>query len=720
MDDVAGVMLFRINPLRRRLGRKLIVLLLLVALLPLLLLVAFSLVELTWPFALVVGVSLVLVLLSAWQISHFLRPVGRLTEGARRIGQRDFSAQVEVKSGDELEGLADALNEMARQLGKQFELLTGLSRLDQLILKVPDLEQVAQSALDTLQHLSRADAVAVALGDPAQPGQLTLLSHSQRSGEPSLRQHELTEEEQAWLDQMEPVQRAGLSDAPLLEWLWPGQRELVAAGAYLFAVTVRQRVGVLAVAWNRSLRLPEADRHLLKDFADRLAVAVTAVLREKALYQQTHFDMLTGLPNRQLMKDRLDQALRHAMAKALTGAVLFVNLDHFRQINEGAGHSLGDEILKRTAERLRICVSDEDTVARQGGDDFVVVLNQIESPLRASRVAEKIITMLSSPYRIDEGRHFVGASVGITIFPHDGRDVDTLLRNADAALYRVKAEGRGHYRFFEEEMNDASQQRISTERRIRDALEQGNILLHYQPQWYFQRNRFSVEALVRIRDPEAGIVAPLEFIGVAEDTGLILDLGEWVLRQACQQMASWRLADLPVERMAVNVSARQLARSDFVSMVQSAVTDFKLDFTDLELEVTESTLIQDAEGAQQKLGQLHDMGVRVAIDDFGTGFSSLSYLHHLPFDVVKIDQHFVSSMHEHQSSLEITRTIVSLAQALNKIVLGEGVETREQLMMLRELQCDGIQGFYISRPLTAAKAEEFIAQFRPVNFPGSA
>lgn len=722
-------MLFRFNPFRSRLGRKFIVLLVLTALLPLLLVVAVSgyllapstLAELQGPFVVVAALTLLPgMFLGAWQVARLLAPVDRLIEGAHRISQRDFATRVAVDSGDELAALADAFNEMTRQVGKQFELLAGLSRLDQLILKVPDLEQVAQVALATLQHLTQADAVAVALGDPAQPEELTLLSWLQRAGSPALRQHRLSEAEQAWLAQMEPVQRTVLSDVPMLEWLWPGQRELLAGGAHLFAVTVhQQRVGMLAVAWNKSVRLPEADRQLLKDFAERLAVAVDAVLREKKLYQQTHFDMLTGLPNRQLLKDRLEQALRHATAKGHSGAVLCVNLDHFRQINEGAGHAVGDEILRRTAERLRICVSEEDTVARHGADEFAVLLQQIDSPLRASRVADKIVTMLGSPYRIDDGRHHVGASVGIALFPADGQDVDTLLRNADAALYQVKQEGRGHYRFFEEAMNQVSQQRRATERRIRDALEQGHILLHYQPQWYFQRDRFSVEALVRIRDPEVGIVAPLEFIGVAEDTGLILEVGEWVLREACQQMASWRAAGLAVERMAVNVSARQLAHRDFVRTVESALADFRLDFADLELEVTESILIQDTEGAQQKLGHLHAKGVRIAIDDFGTGFSSLSYLHRLPFDVVKIDQNFVSTLQEDHSSLEITRTIVGLARTLNKIVVGEGVETREQLMALRELQCDGIQGFYISRPLTASKAEEFIAQFRPVNFAGT-
>jgi len=566
-----------------------------------------------------------------------------------------------------------------------------------------------------------SDALAVALCETDSRESLAVFGYLRDSNRHLLHRHELTAAEADWFNQLGPVHRAGLNDAPFVGWLWPAHSELLGGSAYLFPIVVNQRnQGLMAVAWEKSVRLPDEDRELLKDFADRLAVAIAAVLREKKLYQQAHYDALTRLPNRQLLKDRLDQALRHAVKKQVQGAVLFVDLDKFKQVNDAGGHSLGDEILERTAERLRVCVTAEDTVARQGGDEFIVVLNEIDSPLRATRVAEKIHTMLTSPYRVGERKFFLGASIGIAIFPNDGADPDTLLRNADTALYRVKEQGRGHYRFYEEEMNQASLRRVTAERRIRDALEMGNIVLHYQPQWYLSRDKFSVEALVRIRDPEAGLLAPLEFIGVAEDTGLILDVGEWVLRQACQQMASWRMADLKLERMAVNVSALQLARTDFVKMVESAIDDFKLDYNDLELEITESTLIHDAESAVQKLGQLNEMGVRIAIDDFGTGYSSLSYLHRLPFDVVKIDRSFVSAMHEQPRSLQITATIINLAKSLNKIVMAEGVETREQLELLRRMQCDAIQGFYISRPLTSAKAEEFIAQFRPVNLPALA
>ena len=335
--------------------------------------------------------------------------------------------------------------------------------------------------------------------------------------------------------------------------------------------------------------------------------------------------------------------------------------------------------------------------------------------MRANRVAEKIQTMLTSPFNVDGKKYFMSCSIGIAVFPSDGVEVETLLQKADTAMHRVKREGGGEYRYFEEEMNRAAQRRVSAERRLREALDQAKVELHYQPQWDVKDNRFSVEALVRLRNAELGLLLPEEFIKVAEDTGLILDVGEWVIRQACQQMASWRMEQVPLSRVSVNVSAVQLARMDFVSLVQSALKDFKLDYGDLELEITESILIADPSDAVKKLGMLHEMGVAIAIDDFGTGYSSLSYLHSLPFDLIKIDQSFVAGIGKVKGSEEIIKTIVDLAKSLGKTVMAEGVETKEQLEVLKSMQCDSIQGYLISRPLTDAKVTEFLNSANPVN-----
>jgi diguanylate cyclase (GGDEF)-like protein len=663
---------------------------------------------------LVAGTILLAALVSATQIKRILRPLRQLMDATHAVANRNFDIDLQVDTADELKELADAFNQMADQMGKQFQLLTGLSRIDQLILSVPDLDQVAQSTLNTLQDLVSSDAAAVALRNPDNTKEMWLFSFSRTTGQYEMQQQALTEDENHWLGVVSPSHRASLSDAKYLGWLWPQRKELLGGNTYLFPITVgKKNRGVLALAWEKSRKLSEQDRGLLKDFADRLAVAIAAVRREKKLYRQAHFDGLTLLPNRQLLKDRLDQAIKHALKNNVSGAVLFVDLDKFQQVNDTDGHSLGDQILVRTAERLQVCVTLEDTVSRQGGDEFIVILNNIDSPMRATRVADKIITMLSSPFTIEGKKYFLNSSIGIAVFPSDGSDVETLLRKADTAMHRAKAEGGGQYRYFEEEMNRASLRRVTAERRIRDALETDQVELRYQPQWFVASNEFSVEALVRIRDKEVGLLLPEEFIDVAEDTGLILDIGEWVIRKACQQMAAWRMAQVNIKRVSVNVSGRQLERADFVSVVEAAVNDAQLDFSDLELEVTESILISDAESAVRKLGQLSKMGVTIAIDDFGTGYSSLSYLHTLPFDMVKIDQYFVAGISDNNVSMAITQSIIDLAKSFNKQVIAEGVETRQQMDQLKILQCDAMQGYWLSRPLTAAHVTSFIKQFKP-------
>ncbi len=666
-------------------------------------------------FSLVAAITILLAVLGgAWQIKRILQPLRKFTDATRAISEGHFESVIEVDSGDELRDLADAFNQMAQQIGKQFRLLTGFSNIDQLILNVPDLDQVAHSALSTLQSLVASDWASVALRNPEQVNELWLFDFSRSEGLTNFMQRTLSEDEQHWLGAIDPMHRVTPEDGRYLSWLWPDHKNNHQGGGFVFPITANSKNrGVLALGWDRDFDLSEQDRSLLRDFADRLAVAITAVRREKKLYQQAHFDTLTQLPNRQLLKDRLHQALKHALRNQGSGAVLFVDLDNFKSVNETEGHSLGDEILIRTAERLQVCVTGEDTVARQGSDEFIVVVNDIDSPMRATRVANKILTMLSSPYNIDNKRYFLNCSIGIAVFPSDGMDVESLLRKADTSLHRVKAEGGGHYRYYEEEMNRASQRRMMAERRIREALDQSKIELHYQPQWYVSEGFFNVEALVRLHDQELGLMTPGEFIDVAEDTGLIIDVGEWVIRKACEQMALWHSNGVPVKRVSVNVSGYQLARTDFVKVVESALAEYGLGYQDLELEVTESILINDADSVIKKLRALSELGVSIAIDDFGTGYSSLSYLHSLPFDLVKIDQSFVTGLASNQSSEEITRTIISLAKSLNKKVMAEGVESELEFEKLRNMECDAIQGFLICRPLAAEKMHEFLTNFKP-------
>ena len=366
-------------------------------------------------FSLIVAVSLVLaVLVSIIQIRRILLPFRSLIEGTKAISQRNFDVVVEVQSNDEFKELADAFNQMVQQLGKQFRLLSGLSNIDQLILSVPDLDQVAQSTLSTLQDLVKSDAAAVAIRNPEKSNEILLFSFCSGSGLQPMVAQELNQQEDHWLAAVAPVHCVSATDRQYLDWLWPGHQKLLEGSNYLFPITVADKNrGVLALAWSEYHLLPPQDRQVLKDFADRIAVAIAAVRREKILYRQTHFDVLTQQPNRQLLKDRLEQAVKHTMNSEGTGAVLFVDLDKFQNVNDTEGYAVGDQILLRTAERIKVCVTVEDTVGRQGGDEFIVVLNNIESPMRATRVAEKILAMISAPFNLDGKRFYMNCSIGI-------------------------------------------------------------------------------------------------------------------------------------------------------------------------------------------------------------------------------------------------------------------------------------------------------------------
>lgn len=653
-------------------------------------------------------------LVGGWQIRRILQPLGQFNAATREISAGHYDATLKVEGTDEFTDLAQAFNQMADRIGKQFKLLTGFSTIDQLILSAPDMEQIASSAVQTLHNLVTCDQATVVLRDQDDSALLWLFDAKNSGATDTFEVRQLTLDEEGWLASMDSIQQVRAEDRPFLNWLWQSPEQGGIEGGYIFPIAANNKNrGLIALGWQGDVQLPLQDRRLMRDFADRLAVAITAARREQKLYLQTHFDALTDLPNRLLVKDRLLQALKHARRNEGSGAVLFVDLDNFKSINETEGRALGDEILVRTAERLQACVSGEDTVARQGGDEFIVVVNDIDTPMKATRIATQIITMLATPFKIEGKRYFLTCSIGIAVFPNDGDDVETLLHKADISLNKVKAEGGGHHRYYEDKMNQTSQRRALAEHRIREALLESKMELHFQPQWYLASDHFNVEALVRLQDHEWGLMTPGEFIDVAEDTGLIIGVGEWVLSQACRQLASWRAQQVPVRTMSVNVSGLQLARTDIVATVENAITSNGLQYSDLELEVTETFLVHDAEGIISKLRQLCELGVSVAIDDFGTGYSALSYLHSLPFDLVKIDKSFVTGLEKQGNRAEIIRAIIGLAKSLNKVVMAEGVENSHQLSLLRDMGCDAIQGFLISKPLTAANVGQFLAGFSP-------
>jgi diguanylate cyclase (GGDEF)-like protein/PAS domain S-box-containing protein len=423
---------------------------------------------------------------------------------------------------------------------------------------------------------------------------------------------------------------------------------------------------------------------------------------QQRIQHLAYHDNLTGLPNRSLLQDRLAHAIARAERSHRKVAVLFIDLDNFKNINDTLGHDVGDELLRQVSRRLSECVRVEDTIARQGGDEFIVLLDSLEDSRGASLVAQKVLNALRRPLALGATEQHVSASVGISLYPEDGRDAQTLMKNADTAMFHGKSLGKNTYQFFTSQMNIAVKRRMTLESALRRAVMQKDFVLHYQPQINLETGEvIAVEALVRWKTEDSGTVMPGDFIPLAEETGLINEIGEWVLREGCRQAKEWQDQGLPARRMAVNLSARQFADRGFFDMVTRVLADTRLDPSCLELEITESQVMRQTEGVMTLLNRLSKMGVQLAIDDFGTGYSSLSYLKRLPIQKLKIDQSFIRDITVDPNDTAIVVAIINMARSLDLETIAEGVETAGQLALLRSKGCRMGQGFYFSAPLRA-------------------
>lgn len=428
-------------------------------------------------------------------------------------------------------------------------------------------------------------------------------------------------------------------------------------------------------------------------------VTETRQLTELMAYQATH-DALTHLPNRNLLRDRLQHAIVRAQRTGQSLALLFVDLDHFKKINDSLGHTAGDGLLRAVTARLLSCGRKEDTIARLGGDEFIFILEDVPHEDRIADFAHKILKILESPFQIQNHECYVTASIGVCLFPKDGEDVETLLKNADAALYRAKENGRENIQFYARDMHIRALERLTLEQNLRHALERQELELHYQPQMDLRLGRLvGVEALLRWRHPQRGLIAPLDFVPLAEETGLIETIGEWVLRTACQQAKIWQQEGLPPLRIAVNMSPRQFLRPGVAEMVARILRETGLEPRYLDLEITEGLLMKDVQGGIVTMRALKAIGVRLSIDDFGTGYSSLNYLKQFPIDQIKIDKSFLHEIATSQNDAAITLAMIAMAHSMRLTVIAEGVENETQLAFLRLNQCDEIQGYHLSRPV---------------------
>jgi diguanylate cyclase (GGDEF)-like protein len=487
-----------------------------------------------------------------------------------------------------------------------------------------------------------------------------------------------------------------------------------------------QLVGVIALA-ERLGDPPEADARLqVRRLADQAAVALANAGMLEQVRTLAYYDSLTGLPNRLSYKERLATALEQANRTGSLVAAFFIDLDHFSRINDTLGHEVGDQLLQQVAARLRAsCREREDEVARArdavdpevarlGGDEFTVIMPGLEDPDDASKLARRILSSLAHPFRLGGREIFVNGSIGIAVYPYDGKDIETLLMHADTAMYKAKEQGGNSYQSYSRSMNATALQRLTLENSLRRALEREEFEVHYQPIVDARTGEpVSAEALVRWRHPELGLLLPSEFIALAEENGSIVPLGEWVIRRACLQNLEWQRLGLGPVRVDVNLSSRQLTRS-MIESVGRTLRETGLESRWLGLELTETVLVNHQKEGADTLHALRAMGVHLSVDDFGTGYSSFSYLKHFPLDTLKIDRAFIREITSDPDDAAISTAIIALGHALGLTVTAEGVETEDQVSLLREQGCDEIQGYFFSRPLPADRMGDLLREKRSV------
>jgi diguanylate cyclase (GGDEF)-like protein len=653
------------------------------------------------------------------QIRRRVIPLHALHDGTRRLAEQAFDTRVEISSGDEIEELADSFNVMATRIGRQFTAVETAAEVDRAVLSLMDRARIVETALERLPDLVPVEGSSLTLLDSAAGSGATVWSREgtgpiHRSPEPLV----LSARELALIRSA-----ANRVTLPAEDGFLPAFAEPLVAGGGAGLEIYPLRFGD-DVAGALTLRRPPeraADRTdpiQIRHLADQIAVALGNARMVDQVRFLAFYDNLTGLPNRMLYKERLAEALSRAERQGCHVAVCFLDLDQFSSINDSLGHDLGDRLIERVAKRLLAICRDSDTiarlgcgpegveVARLGGDEFTVVLPDLEDPQDAARVARRLLDSFRDPFRLGTHEVFVTASIGIAVYPEDGREIDDLVKNADVAMYHAKESGRCGYRMFSPDMNAAAVSRMQLEQRLRRAVEGGEFALVYQPIVDLGSGLVTgAEALVRWNHPDRGVISPAEFISLSEESGLIVRLGEWILRRVCVQARAWQDQGRAPIRLGINLSARQLQDQDILDTIRGILAETGVDPSTLVMELTESVLMRPDGQVADSIRALAEMGIAFSVDDFGTGYSSLSYLKHFPVSSLKIDRAFIRHVPGDQDYAAITTAIVALAGALGMEVVAEGVETEEQARFLLELGCQRAQGYLIGPPVSP---EEFV------------
>ncbi|AMK76095.1 MULTISPECIES: EAL domain-containing protein [Methylomonas] len=655
---------------------------------------------------------LIVVYLSSRLIAKYLTPLERLKEGTHRVAEGNLECRVDIDSHDEFEELADSFNEMTRRLRSQFDILATMAEIDRNILSALNAEDIVDTALNRLPSILFCDLISIAAVNPDTgiANDIRMRRRGQNSetlSEPViLSQLDVAD----LLDMQNTAIEIDIDDQRMSEYL----HVLGVSGAWRYLVVPVHVNGVLAsiicLGYQAPKQIPPESRNAAISFGDRIAVALSNAAWEEKLYQHAHYDSLTGLPNRLVLHDRLGQELARARRDDAQLAVFFMDLDRFKNVNDSLGHAAGDELLRQVARIFLNCVRATDLVVRLGGDEFVIVIGELHNhhnPVSfVSTVAEKILAALNQPVTVAGLPMTVTTSVGIALFPEDADNVQDLLKNADAAMYYAKSEGRANFRFYSPELNAAALENIKLEQELRGAIGRNELLVFYQPKVDWDGRIVGAEALIRWRHTELGMISPAKFIPLAEQTSLIVEISDWVLEQTCLWVNACHAQGLGPLRISVNLSAVDFKHPELVEKIAAVLTKTGVDPKFIELELTESVAIGNIKACVERMHHLKALGLTLSMDDFGTGFSSLSYLKELPLDVLKIDQSFVRHLESDDSSAAIVRAILALADGLGMETIAEGVETAAQLELLKRHHCGLFQGYLFSRPVPT---DEFLS-----------
>lgn len=622
--------------------------------------------------AITVGILSIFTFLGLALVKRIINPIELLSSDFKRPGNRDYSPSQAMSSIKELQSLTDGFNRMVSDINKNEQQLHKLSLA---------VEQSPNSVVmtDTNGNIEYVN-----------PKFTKLTGYTNEEA----------------IGQSPQILKSGMHKPEYYKQLW----DTITSGKVWRGEFYNKKKNGEFYWENASISPLTNEEGVITHF---IAVKEDITERKKSeetILKMAYHDQLTGLPNRVLLIDRLNHLLAQGRRNKRLAAILFLDLDNFKHINDSLGHDEGDNLLKDVSERLKKHTRSCDTLARHGGDEFIILIDDLKKVENITKVVERIFSEFKKPFVLNGQVCFVTTSIGISIYPDDGEDGNTLLKNADIAMYRAKEEGKNTYQLYKPAMTERTIEIIKMKSMLRTAIENEEFILHYQPQVNISTGDIiGLEALVRWQNPERGLIYPGTFIPLAEDTGLIVPIGEWVLHTACAQNKSWQDKCLKPTKVAVNLSVRQLMQKDFVGMVKRILKDTKLDPGYLELEVTESMVMEDIESNIEILHELKSLGIRISIDDFGTGYSSFEYLKQMPIDMLKIGMPFVRDIIESPDDAAIATSIIQVGHIMNLEVIAEGVETIEQFRLLRTLLCDNVQGFLVSKPLPSSVGiEEFL------------